>query len=767
MAAIEHYFPLKVLANARADKEEDLDNPEMNEGISTKTGSIIKRRRNALALDVLNADALHVILDHVAQMEHWNAFAEFNRDLNTLRTYKRFRNQVQNMTTIYGSGKDLWKRFNELCQMASGTYRPKRAKFDEYIVNIAKGVTAAKVSFRLFTALKQFLSSPAYLSEARPDLLAKNIAMPWKAWNWSMEHLPIFEERWKSRIAGDPRLMKTDADWASWRNNVVQIASKIGMSPNAFVDALTVSIGAHSIYETRKSRYKFLGFSDEQAEKRAIQDAEIAYNQTQQSSEGAFLSPMQVDRTWASVLFTIFRNSSMAYQRQLHDALRNMKRNPLQRDESIEFMTKQLVREGIDEEKARKSAESMFNRQLGRDAVRIAVFGFIMQFAWNMGAYVPYLLFGGDDDEKDKMWDDVMTHTAFGSLEGLTGGDVLSMAGQMALTGEGNPEYLSKDMPIASDVKDILREIGSGKKSEVLTDMIGLIVQAGIGVNPQSITDAALAIMDACGGDEKLANEATIFIARVLQVPQSQIDKLYFDEINMTGEEAKNLSPKELAERYAAYKQKRANFFAPWKWNDEKALEKQTKKAYDMMKERLIEKDDSTLAKVFDNSYGSGLQKIAANEIAKRMGVKDSKGASKTDYGVLYKKERTYVDLAGDNTLQVNKREAKESGNVRLEKGLDKFQKTITELEKSLTGVYPDDDEVMKDIRELRSRALDIDDISSERDLELLKKRVDAIKKLAERKYALMKKEMDYADIEERIQKQYEAIENEFINSEK
>jgi hypothetical protein len=250
-----------------------------------------------------------------------------------------------------------------------------------------------------------------------------------------------------------------------------------------------------------------------------------------------------------------------------------MKRNPLQRDESIEFMTKQLVREGIDEEKARKSAESMFNRQLGRDAVRIAVFGFIMQFAWNMGAYVPYLLFGGDDDEKDKMWDDVMTHTAFGSLEGLTGGDVLSMAGQMALTGEGNPEYLSKDMPIASDVKDILREIGSGKKSEVLTDMIGLIVQAGIGVNPQSITDAALAIMDACGGDEKLADEATIFIARVLQVPQSQIDKLYFDEINMTGEEAKNLSPKELAERYAAYKQKRANFFAPWTWNDEKAFE--------------------------------------------------------------------------------------------------------------------------------------------------------------------------------------------------
>ena len=108
MAAIEHYFPLKILANARADKPEDLDNPDKSDGISTATGSIIKRRRNALALDITGADALSVILDHVAQMEHWNAFAEFNRDINTLRTYKRFRNQVQNMTTIYGSGKELF-----------------------------------------------------------------------------------------------------------------------------------------------------------------------------------------------------------------------------------------------------------------------------------------------------------------------------------------------------------------------------------------------------------------------------------------------------------------------------------------------------------------------------------------------------------------------------------------------------------------------------------------------------------------------------------
>lgn len=82
---------MKTKTVGRADKPEDLDAPDKSEGISTSTGSIIKRWRNALALDITGADALSVILDHVTKMEHWNAYAELNRDLNTLRTYKRFR----------------------------------------------------------------------------------------------------------------------------------------------------------------------------------------------------------------------------------------------------------------------------------------------------------------------------------------------------------------------------------------------------------------------------------------------------------------------------------------------------------------------------------------------------------------------------------------------------------------------------------------------------------------------------------------------------
>ena len=727
MAAIEHYFPLKILANARADKPEDLDNPDKSDGISTATGSIIKRRRNALALDITGADALSVILDHVAQMEHWNAFAEFNRDINTLRTYKRFRNQVQNMTTIYGSGKELWKKFNDVCQMASGTYRPPRTKLDEAAVNFAKGVTAAKVSFRMFTALKQFLSMPAYIPEARTDYLLRNIANPVGAWKWSMEHLPIFNERWRSRMSGDPRLLKSDMDWKMWRTRAMQLASRAGMSPNAFVDALTVSIGAHSMYQTRLAQYLRDGYSEADAVKKAVQDAEVLYNQTQQSSEGAFTSTMQVDRSWLSVLFTVFRNASMSYQRQLHDALRNFKHNltPGGRARSIEFMTKQLLRDkGIepqtdgnwsdaDWQREEQVAKRKFRRQLLKDTLRVATFGYIMQFAWNLGAYLPYLLFGDDEDEKQKMWDDVWAHTAFGSVEGLTGGDLMSQAGQMMLTGEGNPAYLSKDMPLTSDIMAAFQKLGNGQHTEALNDMINLIVQSGLGVNPQSITDVALSIMDACGDDPALAHEATICISRILQVPQSQIDKMYFDEVGLSGDEVSKYTIAQLAERYAQYKVKRGRFFSPWSWGDEALLDKKRTKAIGIVKDRVERLGDDKLQDVFDRG-DMLLRSLAGKEGAKRLGGTDSYGSPQNEYGQVYLQMRDYIDLAEDVMLQTALKKAKDSGDTDRAKDIESARRQITEVKKDLAEVpYTLSDgtevtakDIMLELRDLRKNLL-------------------------------------------------------------
>lgn len=637
MAAIENYFPLKILANARVDKEEDVNQQNRPDGITTKTGSIIKRRVNNLALDITGADALSVILDHITQMEHWSAYAEWNRDLNTLRTYKRFRNQVINMTTVYGGGRKLWENFNDLCLMAAGEYRPPVSKLNKSAVNLAKGVTAAKVSFRMYTALKQLLSAPAYIPEVSTAAIAKSIANPYGDFKWCLENMPIFRERWHSRISGDPRLLKSDMDWKMWRNRIMEISSRIGMTPNAFVDAVTVSIGARAMYETRLKQYLKEGYHTDAAEKRAMQDATILFNQTQQSSESPFLSTMQVDKDWLSTLFTVFRNSSMSYTRQQYDAMRNLKRNltPGQRVKSIEFMTKQILRDwdvdpdtatDAERDQAQGAAQKRFRRQLKKDVLRVATFGYILEWLWNLGPYLPYIIFGYYLLEKDKMWDDAMTHAYFGSVEGLTGGDVMSSFGNMWASGEWNWNQLSKDMPLASDINTIATKFIGGKNAEAVNDILNLLVQMGVGMNPQNITDTAIAITDACGDDPALSHEAAIFIMRVLQVPQSQIDKLYFDEVDLTGEEASKLTPAQLAQRYAEYKVKRGTPLAPWSWGDEERLGKYNDLAADRMKERLDAQGDATVIKAyadFEARYKAVSEK-----------AKEAKELMKTDYTV-------------------------------------------------------------------------------------------------------------------------------------
>lgn len=635
MAAIENYFPLKILANARVDKEEDVNQQNRPDGITTKTGSIIKRRVNNLALDITGADALSVILDHITQMEHWSAYAEWNRDLNTLRTYKRFRNQVINMTTVYGGGRKLWENFNDLCLMAAGEYRPPVSKLNKSAVNLAKGVTAAKVSFRMYTALKQLLSAPAYAPEVSTRTILKSIANPYGDFQWCLENMPIFRERWHSRISGDPRLLKSDMDWKMWRSRIMELSSRIGMTPNAFVDAVTVSIGARAMYETRLKQYLKEGYPTDAAEKRAMQDATILFNQTQQSSESPFLSTMQVDKDWLSTLFTVFRNSSMSYTRQEFDAMRNLKRNltPGQRAKSIEFMTKQILRDwdvdpdtatDAERDQAQGAAKKRFRRQIKKDVLRLATFGFILELAWNLGPYLPYIIFGNNEDEKDKMWDDAMTHAYFGSVEGLTGGDVMSSFGNMWASSEWNWNQLSKDMPLASDINTIGSKYVGGKNAEAINDILNLLVQMGVGMNPQSITDTAIAITDACGDDPALSHEAAIFAMRVLQVPQSQIDKMYFDEVDLTGEEASKLTPAQLAQRYAEYKVKRGTPLAPWSWGDEERLGKYNDLATDRMKERLNAQGD---AKVIEAYADFEARYKAVSEKAK-----EAKELMKTDY---------------------------------------------------------------------------------------------------------------------------------------
>ena len=109
-------------------------------------------------------------------------------------------------------------------------------------------------------------------------------------------------------------------------------------------------------------------------------------------------------------------------------------------------------------------------------------------------------------------------------------------------------------MPVASDIDTMWRDWKNKGWQVGVTDVFNILVQSAIGVNPQTLTDAAAAIYDYCGADEVTPRECALLVMRIFNCPKSQTDKVYFDELGMTAKEAQKLSVGQIAERYANYK---------------------------------------------------------------------------------------------------------------------------------------------------------------------------------------------------------------------
>ncbi|MBR0166119.1 MAG: hypothetical protein IJQ13_04495 [Prevotella sp.] len=636
MAAIDHYFPIKILNDAR-NQEADVNKAfEQNMLPSTITGSIIKRRRNSLPLDILNTDALSLALEHVDDMDRWSSTAEWKKDLSTLLSYTTFRNKVKNMKTIYGSGDKLWRKFFDLATIAAGEYRPQTGEADKAISNIAKGVTAAKINFRLYTAFKQILSAPAFLHDVNLCYFIKNSVNPKGSYNWAMENMPVFRKRVESRQVGDTRLMDNPDDWKIWKNKIVKGATRGGMWANAKVDAITCAVGARSIYESRLKKYQDMGMDDEAAEKRALQDAEMGYNLTQQSSEGAFVSQIQKDRTVMANMLSVFRNGPMAYTRQEYDAYRNLKHRLKKgfKEESIDFMSKQFQDQlGLSEEQAMEAAKREYNRSGWHEFGKLINMALVTPIFWNLGSSLPYLVYGDDDEWKDiiKNWDkwknstkaemlkDALYKGLAGPIEGLAGGSIISDLVSLGTNEDVRQafdesidsgfeqarknigKYEINPLPLFADLDKLIGKFGRDRY-ELTNDLFNIWAQSAVGVNPQTFTDFWNACVDyGIAGKIPVLNktlniedhnqelgkakEIGIFIMRVMNAPTSSWRNNYIDELKMTPDEAKKLSYDELAKRYVAYKQWKDAPLTTWLRDDEsrekkvKAIRKQFKQA--------------------------------------------------------------------------------------------------------------------------------------------------------------------------------------------
>ncbi|MDE5786284.1 MAG: hypothetical protein K2H98_07105, partial [Duncaniella sp.] len=571
MAEIENYFPLKILANARLEDVE-ISSADKNELPKMMTGAIIKRTYNNYALDILHTDAVSVALDHIREMETWAAMAEYRRDLGTLLSYKRFRNQVKNMRTIYGSGDKLWKRLYDLSMLVGGAYHPKTNSFDKAAINLTKMATGACIAIRLNTALKQLLSYPAFAPDASMARLLYNMTpLRWKyCWKWAMKNMPAFQRRWKDRQAGNDILRDWDGDWDWTKNDFIKKIQRWGITPNALIDAFTVAIGSEAIYSNKYKQYIKEGYPEAKAKAKALQDAEILFNLSQQSSEVMYLSQMQNDRSYLTTCLTVFRNSPMSYLRQSIQSKREMWNMIRNKDTMIEYEVKKGMRDGLTQDQAEARAKRMYRRNWGRNLFKSATFDFILPALWYYGLTgVWYAIFGKDDEKKKEQAEEALKRGLLGFAEGAVAGGTVPDLVYSWITG-GDMKFNEESSPAMGLISDVANYISNGKTERAANEMVNTVVAMGVGVNPQILEDIVVAGMDFCAQDEKSARDWALLAMRVFSCPQSQMDQVYIDELGMSAGDAQRMGPAELAERYATYKARRSNFATMWAYDDER-----------------------------------------------------------------------------------------------------------------------------------------------------------------------------------------------------
>ena len=685
MKEVENYFPLAINNRARNVKEDvNQDSDAMSQLAGTSTGAIVTRRVNVIPLDIENADAFEVAFNHLQEMEEWSAMLPFRQDINTLLSYTHFRNQVQNMSSVaYGSGKTLWDEFKQTAQIAAGTYKPKvnAGMMDSRIAAAMGGIAVAKISGRLWTAIKQSQSATVFLPECDFTRFVKNGVNPYGSWKWAKKNIPDFRKRIENITYGDVKLRQYLDELEKWHDWTKTI-SKIGMAPNILVDGITCAVGARSVYETEVNRLTKLGYPKEKAEEKAYYKAVAAYNKTQQSSGGMYLSPMQVDRTYVSAALSLFKNANYAYGRMQIEACRGLARTydfwgGKHKTTLIESMTRQIMEEdGLDENTARVIAKATYNRTFRQSIGRLINFATLVPVSWALYKVLPYLLTGDDDDKKNDMIEEAVLK---GFATSLSDNYVVPFASNILNAGlkveDGKPTFDPEVFryqnlyinPATSDLANIYSMIGNQKWYSVANKLGMLGVQSLIGFNPETVGALYQAFAEADYDNGNVAKEWQIGILKAISAPEESIRELYMDELGLKSGDIKKIPLAELEKRYAERQINRDNLlsqigmdadtFNGYVDKYQKSFEKKIKDKMDKLDEYDKKKADEFFDTTSDPKLKDMIAKKRANDanaaadeqIAKEGLNQEKKGKEPSEEA--YDAVKMSIDVAEDNAI--------------------------------------------------------------------------------------------------------------------
>ena len=426
MASRENYFPMVIA------KSEIREKGELGETIigmpSTITGNIINRTINTLKVDT-SRNAFDLMLKYGKDMETWTAMAELRQDLNFLRGSKAFKNYME------ANHKGMFDIFMRAAEVAIRSFNDKQKQdsLNNGLNKILRYWAGSNIAFRLNTAMKQVLSYPAFSAYSgnpgyQADLF-KYIFTPAGNMKWAKEYLPSFEERVDTGNMGIEALKDENA----FKNRLEKLTNT-GMYPNKLIDALTCAAGARAVYNFEYERAQKRGLGNEEAANLARYNAEIAFNESQQSSSPEMMSPMQASGNVFYKALTTYQSSNIGYQRMGIEGLLEMARAKRIYNLNIES--------GMNKDEAQKAMMDSYLTGL-----RKATFGlFVMGGLWAAGGYgivgitAPlisniYAMFGygdGDDDLwfTDEQLKSIFLSAALSSLGGTSIGQFVNAISQ-------------------------------------------------------------------------------------------------------------------------------------------------------------------------------------------------------------------------------------------------------------------------------------------------------------------------------------------------
>ena len=604
MAAVPNYFPIK-RAKEKLQKEEDVAKGDVDLLPSTVVGAIKERASNVVPIDI-ETSFFEALNENTSVMEAWAEMAGLIQDINTILSNGAIK------TTMLDINDTLFSDFKKAAQVATLSYIGKTPDIDKKVGTILNRLWAgSKIAFRLNTAFKQLSSALLFAGYSTDPkfqaiLLWRYLGgvgkMPVALMNsivdgtshltghsfanidimtnieWAKTNMPSFAKRWNEGVAGNELMARTTSGNTSWKqrawyvkfDDAVRAVTKFGMKPNAFIDAFTSAAGARAVYDYTYEEMRKEGYSEEEAHTLAIINAEMAFNTTQQSSEGLYLAPMQMDRsvvattlsTFMNAPYAMFRNTMIGVKEILRDAKKELAEiESLEFKKAMDIAKKQVeaqvaaavARGEYSEEEAKKRRNELFDsakekiiplvkdraynkyvKTQTKAVVMVFLNGYAGQVAFNLLGKLAEFMFGDDDEEKKKMLYDIAVKSAWEAPVSMMplGGYVTSMVNGYSASFFPAMDELSKEI---STIAKGLRE--EDISPEVIYAATTMCMRWGLGLSVDTIANVALGIESMF--EDGMSAEA---ILKVMNAPEGQIR-------NIVGQRKEGETAKEYNER--------------------------------------------------------------------------------------------------------------------------------------------------------------------------------------------------------------------------